>query len=170
MPVSFAEFHKQTRSLTIESELGPVVWAYYPYKMTLAREAEINRLALDVQQKADALQVVVRAQAEAAAKGDEAAAAKVEEAATQMAALLDQAQEALAMQFCELVARTDMIGPLHAKIDPITMEGIGEPIVPDGETVPIRLETVRCFSSRYIKEIFEAITVDARPKEKTPTP
>lgn len=170
MPVSFADFHKQARVLTIESEIGPVRWSYRPYRMTLAREAEIQRLSLETQQKADALLKLTNLYAEAAAKGDDNASAKIEETAGKLSALLAEAQEALVAQFCELVATTDMVGPLHAEIDPITMEGIGDPIVPAGETVPITLETVRCFSTRYIKEIMQAIALDARPKEATPTP
>jgi hypothetical protein len=155
MPVSIADFNRQRRTFTMESDLGPVQWTYFPYRMTLAREAEIQRISAEMVRTANSLQV--------------AADANDAEAIVTLSGMLDQGHELLVGQFCELVAATDMVGPLHAEIDPVTMEGIGEPIVPAWETIPIKPETVRHFSSRYIREVLDAITVDARPKE-TPTP
>lgn len=136
MPISIADFVRQRRTFTYDSEMGPVRITYRPYQMTPAREAEIARMAADE-----------------AADEENADVANTEQGITKTV-----------IQFCEVVEATDMVGPLHERVNPHTGAGEGRELVPPGDTIPITPEICRYFSSAFLVKILMACAKDARPK------
>lgn len=140
MPVSIADFARKRRTFSMDTELGAIQWTYRPYQMTPAREAEIARIVAKMN-----------------ARQTEDSVAQVE-----------RVNDNLVLQFCEVVEATDMIGPLHEKVNPKTGIGEGKVIVEAGDTVQITPQVVQYFSGRFIIETLVAIGQDARPKKEMP--
>lgn len=140
MPISIGDFARARRTFTHETELGPVQITYRPYQMTPARESDIARIA----------------------------AASVDADDNKDVQETEQGLTKIVRQFCEIVEATDMVGPLHKKLDPRTGKGIGEPIVGVGEPLPIEPEIVRYFSNTFIVAALVAIAKDSRPKKGQP--
>lgn len=140
--ISIADFARQKRTFTYESEVGAFQVTYRPYQMTPAREAEIARIAAEARDfdENDDVQNT------------------------------DQGLMKIVTQFCEVVEAIGIVGPLHEKVNPITGAGEGRVIVEAGKPIPIEPEVVKYFSSVFIVNILQAIGKDSRPKSrKTPT-
>lgn len=140
MPISMGDFAAARRTFTYETEIGGVQVTYRPYAMTPARESQIARIA--------------------AAEADPEDAKDVQET--------DQGLTKIVTQFCEIVEAIDMVGPVYRRLDPRTGRGIGDPVIPAGESVPIEPEVVRFFSNTFIVGVLVAVSKDARPKTRKP--
>lgn len=137
MPISIADLARDRRSFNMDTSFGPVRITYRPYQMTPAREAEIERIASESVEDEDDNEVRES----------------------------ERGINKLISQFCEVVESTDLVGPLHARIDPDGV-GIGEPVVAAGEPIPITPAYVKYFSSAFIVQMLQAVAQDVRPKKR----